>query len=114
MTLPFVAVVKAISETVDGTTKAVSVPTFGAGTSIFCDIQPLPADRAVFSDRTGVQLSNPHLLLTTIANAGYLGVGNRVEYDSRFFAIETKVRKHQFGNATDHSYSVMEELEKAS
>lgn len=113
MTLPFVAVVKALTETVDATTKAVTY-SFGAGTSIACDIQPLPAETAVFSDRTGVQLGSPHLLLTTVANAGSLGVGNRVEYDSRFFAIETKVRKHQFGNATDHCVSIIEELEKAS
>lgn len=90
---------------------SVPVPTYATAVSVRGQLTPKSMGAAF--QETGLNLRRPHKWMMDLGKERSFTVNSRVRFGSRVFYVATPWRRHEAGNAMDHSSVMLDEVEVA-
>ena len=106
----------AIVETYDSNGNVTAPPIYPVGISVKGMLTPYTGVNAKFDNKSGIQLTNPHIFYCNITDLPSFQYGYRVVYGKRTFTITESPSNWNVGGVASpaqHGTVVMEELELA-
>ena len=109
---PHTVAVYAIVETVDSKGNVTAPPTYPKGVTVTGQLSPNKGANAKFDQKTGIQLTNPHVFYCDHTDYPSFQYGYRVTYGNRTFTVTESPNLWDAGGAASSARNGQVQLEE--